>query len=131
MSTEKNKELVRKAYGLLGQAPLPEFFNYLAEDVEWIFSGSHVFSGVFKGKKEIEEGLIAPMLKVLTSSRFEMQNLLAEGNQVVVEGQGYAPAKDGRVYSNTYCIVVTIKDDKIIQMREYLDTELITSFFGT
>lgn len=114
----------------MGQEPISVFFDMLTDDVEWVLFGSHVFAGTHRGKSEIEERLIAPMLKVLVGSKFQIQNMIAEGDEVVVEGVGHAPTKDGREYNNTYCLVVTVRDGKISQIREYLDTELVTEFFG-
>jgi ketosteroid isomerase-like protein len=47
-----------------------------------------------------------------------------------VEERGEAPTKDGRSYNNTYCIVLTLRNGKISQIREYLDSELVTAIFG-
>ena len=59
-----------------------------------------------------------------------MKNLVAEGNQVVVEALGESRTKDGRDYNNIYCLVLRLEDEKIAEIREYLDTELVKSIFG-
>ena len=56
--------------------------------------------------------------------------LMAEGERVVLEARGEAQTKDGRAYDNSYCIVVTVRDGKVSQVREYLDAELVTRVFG-
>lgn len=62
---------------------------------------------------------------------FYVNSLIAEGDQVALEGRGEAPKFDGGSYDNTYCIVVTVRDGEILQIREYLDTELATATFGS
>jgi ketosteroid isomerase-like protein len=130
MSEGANKALVRKAYESMGEQGVSSFMDCLSDDVTWTFFGSHVFSGRLSGKREIEEKLLVPMGEVVTSFRFHVDNLIAEGDQVVVEGRGEAPTNDGRHYNNTYCIIVTVRDGKITRIREYLDSELVTSIFG-
>jgi len=129
MSARENKVLVRKAYESMGQ-PGPIFMDYLTDDVTWTFFGAHAFAGTLRGKREIRERLLVPMSRVIESFKFRVDNLIADGDQVVVEGRGEAPTKDGRAYNNTYCIVVTLRDGKISQIREYLDSELVTAIFG-
>lgn len=129
MSEGANSVLVRKAYESMG-SPGAGFMDYLTDDVTWTFFGAHVFAGTLRGKKEIRERLLIPMSRVIESFKFHVNNLIAEGDQVVVEGRGEAPTKDGRAYNNTYCIVLTLRDGKISQIREYLDSELVTSIFG-
>lgn len=111
--------LVRNAYESLGSGSA--FMDSLSDDVTWTFFGSHIFAGTLSGKREIEEKLLVPMSKVIGSFRFRIDNLIAEGDQVVVEGREEAPTTDGQHYDNTYCIVVTVRDGKISQIREYLE----------
>jgi ketosteroid isomerase-like protein len=33
-------------------------------------------------------------------------------------------------YNNKYCLVIAVTDGKIAQVREYLDSELVTAVFG-
>ena len=49
---------------------------------------------------------------------------------IVAEMQGTSKSTAGKDYNNTYCIILTVKDGKIREMREYLDTELVTAVFG-
>jgi len=128
VTRESNKALVRRAYESMG-GPDDVFLDSLSDDATWTFFGTHVFAGILRGKREIVERLLVPMRETLTGLKFHVDNLIAEGDQVVLEGRGEAPKADGGSYDNTYCIVVTIRDGKISQIREYLDTELVTATF--
>lgn len=130
MGTSENKALVRKAYEGFSLTS-NVFMDCLSEDATWTFFGNHRFAGTFNGKQDIQDRLLTPIVDVVESFKFHVDNLIAEGDQVVVEGRGEAPTKDGRAYNNTYCIVVTVRNGKISQIREHLDTELITSIFGS
>ncbi len=130
MGSSENKALVRKAYEGLSLSD-SVFMDCLSEDATWTFYGTHTFAGTFKGKRDIQDRLLAPIAKIVESFKFHIDNLIAEGDQVVVEGRGECPTKDGRAYNNTYCIVVTVRDGKISRIREHLDSELVTAIFGS
>jgi hypothetical protein len=60
-----------------------------------------------------------------------MDNVVAEGNFVVVQGHAEGRlTKTGRPYDNTYCLVYEIVDGAVRKLTEYCDTELITAAFG-
>ena len=58
------------------------------------------------------------------------QNIVAEGDHVVVEAQGKARTKSGQDYNNTYCFVYRLAGGKIVEGHEYMDTELVTRVLG-
>src|SRR3546814_19489453 len=47
---------------------------------------------------------------------------LAEGDRVIEEMDVIARLDDGTLYNNWHCFVHEIRDGKIVQTREYLDT---------
>jgi uncharacterized protein len=57
-------------------------------------------------------------------------NLIADGDFVAMQAHGKATSKNGKPYNNTYCHVFRIVNGKIVEVTEYLDTELVTSVFG-
>jgi len=48
-----------------------------------------------------------------------------------VEHSGRNELPDGRRYDNNYCWVIRFKDSSIQEVREYMDTQLVTETFGT
>jgi uncharacterized protein len=131
MSAEDNKQVVREAYAAISGGDVDGFMSRLADDVEWYFIGSHRFAGTLKGKDAIMSDLFGPLGEALTSTiQLGIKQLIAEGDKVVSEMQGTSKSIGGKDYNNTYCIILTVKDGKIKEMREYLDTELVTEVFG-
>ena len=49
---------------------------------------------------------------------------------MVVEHSGRNELPDGRRYDNNYCWVLRFKDGSIHEVREYMDTQLVTETFG-
>lgn len=62
--------------------------------------------------------------------KITVTNAIAEGDQVFVEAQGESGTKDGLDYNNLYGIVLRLKDGKITEARECMDTELVRTIFG-
>jgi len=44
---------------------------------------------------------------------------------VVVEGLGNNKASNGKEYNNRYCWVMKIIERKIVELKEYMDTDLV------
>lgn len=57
-----------------------------------------------------------------TPIRLTPHAFTAEGDRVAVETESYAEVKNGRVYNNHYHFLVIVRDGKIAQVKEYLDT---------
>lgn len=131
MSLEENRSLVRKAYESISEGDLDGFMDRLSDDVRWTFFGDHRFAKTFVGKDDILANLFDPLAGELVDGiRLNISNVVAEGNYVVIEATGESKTKTGGTYNNIYCYVIEVRDGKIIEMREYLDTELVSNVFG-
>lgn len=53
---------------------------------------------------------------------FTLLNAVEDGDQVVLEAASTGTTADGHPYSNSYCFVLVVRDDKIVRLREYFDT---------
>ena len=57
---------------------------------------------------------------------FVIEKIIAEDDFVVVVAHGEGGvSKNGKAYNNTYCHVMRMKDAKIVEVTEYLDTALV------
>jgi ketosteroid isomerase-like protein len=131
MSTESNKQLVRDTWGAVTNAEIDKFLDGLADDVTWTFFGSHRFAGTFNGKDDLMARLFSPLGEVLEGGIVvNINSMTAEDDRVVIEAKGTARSKSGADYNNDYCIVITVANNKIRHVREYLDSELVTTVFG-
>lgn len=129
--SEANKTLVREAYAAISRGDLKQFLARLADDVTWTFVGTHRFGRTFRGKDDIVDNLCRVLGAHLDGVIvLDIVNLVAEGDLVVAEMQGRAVTPGGQRYDNRYCVVLTVRDGLIRDLREYLDTELVTAVFG-
>lgn len=55
---------------------------------------------------------------------------IADGDYVVMEASGENATPDGKIYNNKYCWVCRITDGQLHELREYMDTQLVTDTFA-
>lgn len=131
MPGTSNKQIVLNAYTALNAGDSAGYFGSMADDVEITYFGTHRLARTFLGKEDIIKNFVPVLRERLEGSiKLHVKNVIAEGDQVVVEMQGEARTKDGRDYNNLYCIVLKLQDGKITHIREYMDTELSKNIFG-
>jgi uncharacterized protein len=131
MSIIENKALIRSSFAALSRGNAQAFLENIADNVRYTIIGNTKYSGTFNSKKEVVEKLLTPLGQELEGGiTISPDNLIAEGDIVVMQGHGMAKAKNGKSYNNTYCHVFRIANSKIHEITEYLDTELATKVFG-
>jgi ketosteroid isomerase-like protein len=130
MSATDNRELVQK---LLAGGDPGAFVNAMSDGVQWTVMGTTVFSGTYKGKNEVLDKLMGPLMGQLQSpGRMVIDNIVAEGDYVVVQARAAdRMTTSGKPYNNTYCLVLRVTGGQVVQVDEYCDTELITAAFGS
>jgi ketosteroid isomerase-like protein len=131
MSADTNKKIVQQFYEAGNRGDMETCFGLIADDITWTNMGSTSLSGTYSGKGELMERLLGPLFGQLKQGiHMQVQRLVAEGDYVVAQTSGSAETMDGRPYNNSYCWVIRIKDGKLSEVTEFLDTELVTSVFG-
>jgi ketosteroid isomerase-like protein len=131
MSIAENKRIVQAFYDAANRGDTEGFLGQLADDVRWTNIGSTKYSGAYIGKSDMTARLLGPLFGQLKAGiAATIHNMIAEADFVAVQLSGQSETKSGRPYNNTYCHVFTIRDGKIVEVTEYLDTELVTAVFG-
>ena len=83
------------------------FVDNIAEDVTWVVTGQYSWSGEYKGREAINDGLMGHLRSLLAAGRPRTLafNFVAEGDYVIVEARGDNVTKSGERYDNQYCVV--------------------------
>jgi uncharacterized protein len=131
MSAIDNKRLMQGILAEMSQGNLGPLVEAMAEDMRWTWMGTGRWAHTFEGKSSVVNELLAAVKETLSGS-FEVipHRFIAEGDHVVVEHSGRSTTLDGRPYHNRYCWVCRFADGKLRELREYMDTELVTVTFG-
>ena len=120
-SEAHNKQLIQRAFDQWA-AGTGNFFDLLADDVQWTITGSSVYSKTYSGKQQFLAEAAAPLtVRLATPLVPTVRNLYADGDVVVAVWDGVATAKDGQPYRNTYCWAMTLKADRITHATAFLD----------
>ena len=119
---EKNKELVQEFFNLLssGSDKYLDFYN--DESVIWT-AGENAIGGS-RSKSEVV-GFAKSILDSFPEGiTFNVVNLVAENDYVAAEVEGSAMHVSGKPYNNKYHFLLKIKNNEILELKEYMDTQL-------
>ncbi len=127
----KNKNIVTAFYEAGNRGDMDACLDLIADDIVWTNMGSTQFSGQYRGKEALVRDLVGPLFGRLKGGiTTTIERLIAEGDLVVAQTRGHAETSDGRPYQNHYCQIMRVKNELIVEVTEYLDTELVANVFG-
>jgi uncharacterized protein len=117
----RNKAVARAAFELLSERRFDEALAVLADDgTRWGAGGGPPYEDepmtTWKAKlRLVQEGVHD------TPMDFEIVNVVAEGDQVVLEVRNDGQL-GGEPYGMVYCFVIRVAGDRVVGIREYADT---------
>jgi uncharacterized protein len=131
MSSIENKQIVQTFYEASNQGDMDRCLALMADDIIWNNIGSTRYSGTYAGKDSLMANLLGQLFSQLkTGIASTLDNVIVEGDFVVVQLRGQAETIEGRQYNNTYCHVFKMHNGQIAEMTEYCDTALVNIVFG-
>lgn len=133
MDSQQNKQLVMQAYQMYQAGNIDGVIQLFADDCEWIGNPTEdvPFSGLYHGKQEVAE-YFAELDKAQTADQFEPQEFIAEDDKVVVTGQSKWTVKaTGQTYDNPWAHIITLRDGKVTEFRQYNDTAATQAAYRT
>lgn len=121
-TTKENKEIAIKFFEALssGSESYLDFYN--DDSIIWT-AGNNAIGGT-RTKKEIIDFAQGILAAFPTGITFNITGMTAENERVAVEVSGEAMHASGEAYNNKYHFLLTIKNGKIIELKEYMDTQL-------
>jgi len=125
-----NRALLTAVFDGLAQGDGRRFVEAMAEDFTWIMIGSTDWSGVYRGKAAVRGELLRPLMTRFEYYRNAARRFIVEGDWAAVQCTGDARTVEGKRYDNTYCWVVRFRDGELVELTEYMDTELVRQALG-
>lgn len=121
MSAEDDKKLVLGFFESMNSGNGAAVMNALADSATWWVAGNFPLSGT---KTKAQFGDLVGQLgsKIDGALRLTPIACTAEGDRVAVEAESYARMKNGKTYQNQYHFLFVVRNGKIQQVKEYLDT---------
>jgi uncharacterized protein len=131
MDAADNKRLMQRIFAGLAVGDGTLFRESLADDFCWHLIGTTKWSRSYRGKQTVMKELLRP-LTAQFADRYTntAQRFIAEDDYVVVECRGRVTTKSGQPYHNSYCWVCRLADGKLVELTEYMDTELVARVLG-
>lgn len=125
MSIDHHNQLARAFFDALNRGDVPALLDAYAEDGYCLTTGNTLISGKFS-KAQIRESAGAIFQVFPQGIHFTIHNLTAEDDRVAVEASSEGLHVSGQVYSNQYHFLFRFRDSKVVEFKEYMDTERVT-----
>ena len=120
--TDQNKKITKEFFEALSNGSDKYLDFYTDESIIWT-AGNNAMGGT-RTKEEVV-GFAQNILSAFpTGITFNIKGMTAEDERVAVEINGEAMHASGATYNNQYHFLLIIKDGKILELKEYMDTQL-------
>jgi uncharacterized protein len=126
--TERNRATITSIMEAMSRGETRPFGEAMAEDFTWRMSGTTPWSGTYVGRADVQ-GRMLKALREQWASQYKStpSRIFADGDYVIVETRGDVVTRTGKPYNNSYCFVIRMRDDKMVDLTEYFDTELVSA----
>lgn len=121
---QTNRELVKKFYDSFKNKDL-DYHSFCHSDIEWITMDGMPNGGIYIGIKSVFEEYFPKMLLNFREFHAQPTEFLSIDNRVIVFGRYCGESIVGKSFTIPFCHVYKIKGNKIIQFKQFTDTEKI------
>ena len=122
---ERNKDIARKFIENMTNNNVAAIIESYDDDVRIQTMGNTLISGVVT-KTQAKEFAGQVLNAFPQGIRFVIHNLTAEEDRVAIEAESFANHVSGKYYNNKYHFFMRLKDGKVTELKEYMDTEMVT-----
>ena len=120
--TDQNKQITKEFFEALSTGSDQYLDFYTDESIIWT-AGNNAIGGT-RTKKEVVSFAQNILSAFPSGITFNITGITAENERVAVEISGEAIHASGETYNNQYHFLLRIKDGKILELKEYMDTQL-------
>ncbi|MGA8089967.1 MAG: nuclear transport factor 2 family protein [Terracidiphilus sp.] len=126
MSIEKNVQVVKDFFAVLGRRDQQGLLALIAEDIEWIVPGEDwPLAGTHRGHAGLED-LLQKANETVETSYAEPPEFIAQGDRVLVIGFATGRIKaTNRTFEDHWVFDITVRNGKVTKIREYIDTQAL------
>ncbi|MFT3724926.1 MAG: nuclear transport factor 2 family protein [Hyphomonadaceae bacterium] len=126
-----NREIITAIFAETAKGNGRPYVEALADDAVWIARGRNSWSGIYRGREAILVDIFDRLREKLDGRNTCIPaRIHADGDFVIVEAKGDNQLKNGKRYDNEYCFVIRMREGKMVEITEYLDTELVSDCLG-
>jgi ketosteroid isomerase-like protein len=124
-----NKSLVRQFFAILSTGDQDAAFELVDDQVQWWVPGALPFSGT---KTKAQYRTVARTIQASFPAGFTLAvlSLIEEGDTVAAEVESHGQHVNGRTYNNKYHFLLKIRGARIVQVKEYMDTQHLAALIA-
>jgi ketosteroid isomerase-like protein len=123
--TGRNKELSRAFIAAIARGDTDAIVAAYADDGRCCTMGQTLISGVYT--RDQIAAMAGQVLQAFPQGlEFTIHSMTAEDDRVAVEAESHGPHVSGRLYNNRYHFLLRWRDGRLVELKEYMDTELVT-----
>lgn len=124
MKSQCEKKISEKVFNFINEKKWDEVIDFFDDDASLIFPGTSPLGGVHRGKEAIKKYFRRMNIAVF-DIRFDIKNISESEEIAFIEWENHGRTRRGKEYNNNGVTVIKIKNGKISELRDYLDTEKI------
>lgn len=125
-TTQQNRELIGSIFTALAAGEQRPFVEAMSEDFRWRFAGEWSWVRDWGASKaEVRGNLLQPLMAQFAEYRSSAEEIIAEGDRVVVRARAVGRTVRGEDYPQAYCYVFRLAAGRITEVLEYCDTALV------
>ncbi|WP_228554242.1 nuclear transport factor 2 family protein [Catenulispora pinisilvae] len=118
--------LVLRYFAALADGDQETIRDCWAEDGSVWYGGDLPISGTWQGRDQVIDGFLRTAFAHFDPAHeigLQVTNVFDQGEQVLIEWRSWGVGKTGRSYDQRNIAVFIVRDEKIVTMREYADTQ--------
>lgn len=120
-----NEELIKKFYHAFKNKDKETYLALCDENIEWQLSEDMPNGGKFVGKNAVFKEYFPKMLSNFKEFHAIPEHISDMKDHVMVTGKYQGISKKGKTFETLFSHVYHIKDNKIVQFRQFTDPEKI------
>jgi len=130
MAETRSERVVKKFFKTLSSGDLERLRKLLHENAVWTVMAIGIpGAGEKKGHHQIIDEFLQPARAMFAPGdpKIHLDRVISKGPVVAVEARGIGKFKDGKDYNNRYAFMIEVKGDKVLALKEYMDSYYIST----
>ncbi|PPE73682.1 hypothetical protein C3942_12880 [Solimonas fluminis] len=122
---QRNRQAAQAFFDILNRGDVPALIQAYADDGRCVTMGNTLISGTYS-RDQIAAAAGGIYQVFPQGIRFTIKAMTAEGERVAVEAESEGAHVSGQTYTNQYHFLMRFRDGKVVEFKEYMDTERVT-----
>jgi len=125
-TSQQNRELISSIFTALARGDTGPFGEAMSDDFRWRFAGGWSWVRDWgHSRREVRSNLLQPLMAQFAEYRASAEEIIVDGDRVVVRARAEARTVRGDSYQQAYCYVFRLAAGRLTEVIEYCDSALV------